>query len=156
MATKKKAKKKKAAGVGHNSAGAADLEEIRKIAKAQRLLDRKKTDAMAEFRQQHKDLTNRLEKAGMSRDEFRQPYADFCKVADCDTDEDAKIVKENQKLFLANQRKIYDALSPGGQVDWVDLIQDADQIRKDREEAERIAAEEAAEAVEEPEDSANA
>lgn len=149
MATKKARKKKaKKVGPGHNSGDQTDMDEIRKIAKAQRLLDKKKDDFNKEHLKSHKDLTNRLEKAGMTRDEFKQPYADFLKIAECETDEDAKIVRENQKLFLANQRKIYDALSPGGQVDWIELIQDAEQIRKDREEAEREQAEAAAEAGE--------
>lgn len=153
MATKTAKKKKpKHGSKGHNSAVEKDLDELRKIAKAQLSLDRRKSLAMSDFREEHKNLTNRLEKAGFSRDEFKQPYADFVKIAECDTDEDAEIVKQNQKLFLANQRRAYDALSPGGQIDWIDLVQDADEIRKAREEAEKAAEAEAAEAAESAED----
>lgn len=154
MAKAKKKAKKKNPNVGHNSDGARDMDEIRKIAKAQRLLDRKKRDALAEFKQQHKDLTNRLEKAGISREEFADPYKKFCKLADCDTDEDAKVELENQKIFLANQRRTYDALNPGGQMDWIDLVQDAEQIQKLRDEAEAEAARAAAEGADEPEETA--
>lgn len=153
MASKRKRKPKtktktKSNQIGHNSDGHKDQEEMRRIAKAQRNLNRRKKDAMDAFKKEHKDLTNRLEAAGYTREEFKEPFDDFCAIADCDTDEDVKIVVENQKIRLANKRRIHDALSPNAQLDWINLIQDADEIRKLRDEAEATRAAEAAEAGE--------
>lgn len=155
-AAKKSAAKKGANGrsplIGHNSDHAADQDEIRKIAKAQYSLDRRKKEAMDDFRQEHRNLTARLEKLGMTRNEFREPYAKFVAYNDCDSDEDAKKAQEDAKIFLANQRRMYDALSPNTTLDWIELIQDADKIKADREAEDRRAAEEAAAAAEEPEE----
>ncbi len=149
-----KAKKKKAVhgARGHNSADADVTAEILKVAKAQRSLDNERRKANADFRERHKKLTDRLRDIDISRQAFAQPFANYMRIADAENDEDAKKAKEDNTIYLAEQRRCYDALSVGESLDWIDLVQDADEIRKLREEEERAAAEEAAEAGEDAEE----
>lgn len=147
MARAKSAKKKaakRAPQIGHNSDEAAMNEELRKVAKAQRTLNKEKKDVQKDWREREKNLTERLEKIGFTRDQFKAPFKRFCDLADAKDDAEAKTVKEEHRIFLAQQRRAFDALGQGDTIDWVDLIQDADEIRKLREEEEQRAAEEAA------------
>lgn len=147
MAKAKSAKKKaakRAPLIGHNSDDAATNDELRKIAKAQRTLNKEKKDVKKDWRDREKGLTERLEKIGFTRDQFKAPFERFCDLADAKDDVEAETIKQEHRIFLAQQRKAFDALGHGDTIDWVDLIQDADEIRKMREEEEQRAAEEAA------------
>lgn len=160
MAAKQKARAKakaKANGsrsplIGHNSDHAAEQEEMRKIAKAQRTLDKEKTSVKKDWRDREKGLTERLEKIGYTRDQFKAPYKRYCEIADCKNDDEAQSVRQAHRIFLAQQRKAFDALGHGDTIDWVDLIQDADEIRKLQEAQEAQAAAEAAASTDEPSD----
>ncbi len=145
MAKARKKKKPAAGERGHNSDGAEIAAEILKVAKAQRSLDKQKAKARADFKEQQDKLTDRLSLVGISRKAFKLPYDQFCRVSDAEDDADAKRATEDGKMYLAEQRRVYDALSVGQTIDWVDLIQDAEQIQKLREREEREAAEAAAE-----------
>lgn len=123
--------------VGDNSDKEKRNDEFRKIAKAQRLLDNEKAATQADWRKRHKALTARLVAIESSRQAFAQPYANFCRIANAENDDDAKRAAEDNKMYLAQQREAYDALSPNEQIDWINLVQDAEKLRKDREEAER-------------------
>lgn len=156
MAPKKKAraKKRRDPQMGHNSDQQAVRDELLKIARAQKALDKRKADARAEFKTEHDKLTGRLKEIGISRQAFKLPYDNFCGVAAAENDDDARRAIEDNKLYLAQQRIAYDALGQQGQIDWVDLVQDAEQIQKLREEADRKAAEEAAAGGDDPKDTA--
>lgn len=155
MAKKKTARKKtpmKEPGIGHNADNGEDMDELRKIAKAQRTLDKEMESTRKDWTERKRNLTARLEKVGKTREQFKEPYDHFCKIADAKDDAEARKAKEDRKVFLAQQRVIYDALGQGDSIDWVDLIQDADEIRALREEEEQKAAEEAAAAASDAEE----
>ncbi len=155
---KPRVKKPKAAKAtpGHNSNphDPAVQEELGKIAKAQRSLDNEKAKTKADWREREKKLTERLENVGFTRDQYKAPYKRFCEIADCDNDDEVKTVRENHRIFLAKQRQAFDALGQGDQINWIDLIQDADEIEKLRaeeaEKADAAAAESGEEAVDTP------
>ncbi len=152
MAKAKSKSKKKNQLIGHNSASAEDDEEMRRIAKAQRSLDNEKSAKKAEWKERDEKLLARLGGIGQTRKSFKEPYALFCRLADAENDDDAKQKQNDNVVFLAAQRRAYDALTPGKQTDWISLIQDAAQIENLREQEERAAAEAAAEAVDDPEE----
>lgn len=148
---KSKAKRQpKSKMIGHNSDDQNIKDEILKVAKAQRKLDNQK----AEIRAEEKKLKQRLAAVDVTLQQFRPAYVHYCDIADANDDADAKRIHENHQVFLAGQRKCFDALSVGGQIDWIDLVQNAEDIQKLREEEEREAAKAAAEAGEEPEETA--
>ncbi len=152
MAPKKKKKKPEHGQRGHNSNDADLAAEILKVAKAQRSLDNERRKANADFRERHKKLTDRLRDIDISRQAFAQPYANYCRIADSENDDDAKVAQADNKIHLAAQRRCYDALSVGMSLDWIDLIQEADEIKKLREQEELKAAEEAAESADDATD----
>ncbi len=148
-AGKKSAKKKSIPMKGHNSGDATRDAEIVKIAKAQRSLDKERSDMRATWKTRQDALTARLQEIGQSRDSFKAPYKVFCEVADAKDDQEAQEALANAKVFLAQQRIAYDALGQDDQIDWVDLIQDAEEIQELRDQAQREAEEaEAAQAAE--------
>lgn len=147
---KKAAKKNNNPMMGHNSDSAERDAELVKIAQAQRKLDKDKRDTRADLKERHDKLTGRLKEIGISRQAFDQPYANFCRLADAENDQDARKARDDNKVYLAQQRVAYNALGQGETIDWIDLIQDAAEIEKTREEAEREAAEAAAAGAEEP------
>ena len=153
MAKKKAAKKnKRVPMMGHNSEQAAIDDELRKVAKAQRSLDKEKADIKKGWRDKEKARTERLEKIGYTRAQFKEPFTRFCAIADAKDDAEVETIRQEHIIFLAQQRKAFDALGHGQQLDWVSMVQDADEIRKLREEEERAAAEAAAAGGEDAED----
>lgn len=162
MAAKKKAAKKKAApkrapmkgdrGVGHNSDDQAQKDEMLKVAKAQAKLE----DQKAEIRAEEKKLKKRLADVGVTLQHFKPAFAHYMEIRDAKDDAEVKRIQDDYALFMDSQRRCFEALSPGAQADWITMIQDAPDIRAQREleerearEAEEAAAAEAAEAGDE-------
>ena len=119
--------------------------ELVKIAKAQRSLDNEKSTQQTAWRERHKKLTERLSAIGISRQAFAQPYQNFNRIQNAEDDDAKKQAQEKNVVYLAQQRTCYDALNVGEQLDWVNLVDDAAEIEKRKEEEEREHAEAAAE-----------
>lgn len=145
--------------IGHNSADAASAEELAKIAKSQRTLNKEKRSVQKDWRERQAKIRERLAEIGYTEKQFKAPFDFFEELADAKNDDEAKTIRENHKIFLAQQRKAFNALGTGEQLDWVNLIQDGDELlavradeERKREEAERAAAEAAAAGAADAED----
>lgn len=154
MATKPKKprKSKKPAMYGHNSASAEDDAEMLRVAKAQKALDNRRATARAEFKQEQDKLTARLREIGISRKAFMLPYANWLAIQNADDEDGAKQAYEKNVIYLSEQRRAFNALSAGEQIDFVNLLEQAEGINKRKAEEEAAALEEASDDVEDADD----